>query len=161
MKPYIYSMKGNITMQNGKNRNELPYKYRKSIKVVSINSNHLKKPVDRLELSVRSMNCLKNDGINYIEDLVQKTAVELLRAPNFGRKSLDEITESLEMLGLGLGTIIKNYLVVNTYNTFDVEPGKVYSRVELQKFLEEKDINFKIIPTEVREIQLVDHLRKL
>ena len=148
-------------MQNGKNRNELPYKYRKSIKVVSINSNHLKKPVDRLELSVRSMNCLKNDGINYIEDLVQKTAVELLRAPNFGRKSLDEITESLGMLGLRLGTTIRNYLVVNTYNTFDVEPGKVYSRVELQKFLEEKDINFKIIPTEVREIQLVDHLRKL
>jgi hypothetical protein len=154
-------MKGKINMQNGKNRNELPYKYRKSIKVVSINSNHLKKPVDRLELSVRSMNCLKNDGINYIEDLVQKTAVELLRAPNFGRKSLDEITESLGMLGLRLGTTIRNYLVVNTYNTFDVEPGKVYSRVELQKFLEEKDINFKIIPTEVREIQLVDHLRKL
>ena len=148
-------------MQNGKNRNELPYKYRKSIKVVSINSNHLKKPIDGLELSVRSMNCLKNDGINYIEDLVQKTAVELLRAPNFGRKSLDEITESLGMLGLRLGTTIRNYLVVNTYNTFDVEPGKVYSRVELQKFLEEKDINFKIIPTEVREIQLVDHLRKL
>ena len=154
-------MKGKINMQNGKNRNELPYKYRKSIKVVSINSNHLKKSVDRLELSVRSMNCLKNDGINYIEDLVQKTAVELLRAPNFGRKSLDEITESLGMLGLRLGTTIRNYLVVNTYNTFDVEPGKVYSRVELQKFLEEKDINFKIIPTEVREIQLVDHLRKL
>ena len=154
-------MKGNINMQNGKNRNELPYKYRKSIKVVSINSNHLKKPIDRLELSVRSMNCLKNDGINYIEDLVQKTAVELLRTPNFGRKSLNEIIEALKMLGLELGTTIKNYLVVNTYNTFDVEPGKVYSRVELQKFLEEKDINFKIIPTEVREIQLVDHLRKL
>ena len=154
-------MKGNINMQNGKNRNELPYKYRKSIKVVSINSNHLKKPVDRLELSVRSTNCLKNDGINYIEDLVQKTAVELLRAPNFGRKSLNEIIESLKMLGLELGTTIRNYLVINTYNTFDVEPGKVYSRMELQKLLEEKDINFKIIPTEVREIQLVDHLRKL
>ena len=154
-------MKGNITMQNGKNRNELPYKYRKSIKVVSINSNHLKKPIDGLELSVRSMNCLKNDGINYIEDLVQKTAVELLRTPNFGRKSLNEIIESLKMLGLELGTTIRNYLVINTYNTFDVEPGKVYSRVELQKLLEEKDINFKIIPTEVREIQLVDHLRKL
>ena len=65
------------------------------------------------------------------------------------------------MLGVELGTTIRNYLVINTYNTFDVEPGKVYSRMELQKFLEEKDINFKIIPTEVREIQLVDHLRKL
>jgi len=149
-------------MQNGKNRNELPYKYQKSIKVVSINSDHLKKSVDGLELSIRCENGLKIYGdIKYIEDLVQKTAVELLRAPNFGRKSLDEITESLGMLGLRLGTTIRNYLVVNTYNTFDVEPGKVYSRVELQKFLEEKDINFKIIPTEVREIQLVDHLRKL
>ena len=154
-------MKGNINMQNGKNRNELPYKYRKSIKVVSIKHNHSKKSVNELELSVRSMNCLKNDGINYIEDLVQKTAVELLRTPNFGRKSLNEIIEALKMLGLELGTTIKNYLVINTYNTFDVEPGKVYSRMELQKFLEEKDINFKIIPTEVREIQLVDHLRKL
>ena len=156
-------MKGNITMQNGKNRNELPYKYQKSAKVVEININGagLKKPIDELELSVRSMNCLKNDGINYVEDLVQKTEGELLRTPNFGRKSLDELRETLKMLGLHFGSPIKNYLVINTYNTFDLTPGKVYSRMELQKFLEEKDINFKIIPTEVREIQLVDHLRKL
>ena len=155
-------MKGNINMQNGKNRNELPYKYRKSIKVVSINSDHLKKSVDGLELSVRCENGLKIYGdIKYIEDLVQKTEVDLLRIPNFGRKSLNEVKEVLGMLGLELGTPIKNYLVINTYNTFDVEPGKVYSRIELQKLLEEKDINFKIIPTEVREIQLVDHLRKL
>ena len=90
-------------MKNGKNRNQLPYKYQKSIKVVSIDSPHLKKKIEwgsELELSVRSMNCLKNDGINYIEDLVQKTAVELLRTPNFGRKSLNEIIEALKMLGL-------------------------------------------------------------
>ena len=157
-------MKGG-NMQNGENRNEIPYKYQKSIKVVPINNSpHLRKSIEwgcELELSVRSMNCLKNDGINYIEDLVQKTAGELLRAPNFGRKSLNEIIEALKMLGLELGTTIKNYLVIDTYNTFDVEPGKVYSKAELQKFLEEKDINFKIIPTEVREIQLVNHLKKL
>jgi hypothetical protein len=154
-------MKGNITMQNGKNRNELPYKYQKSIKVVSINSPHLKKPVEDLELSVRVHHVLKNDNIIYLEDLVQKEERELLRIPNFGRKSMNELKEILRELGLRFGTTIKNYLVINTYNTFDVEPGKVYSRMELQKFLEEKDINFKIIPTEVREIQLVDHLRKL
>ena len=157
-------MKGG-NMQNGENRNEIPYKYyQKSIRVVSINSPHLKKKIEwgsELDLSTRTMNCLKNDGINYIEDLVKKTAAELLRTPNFGRKSLNEIIEALKMLGLELGTTIKNYLVIDTYNTFDVEPGKVYSKAELQKFLEEKDINFKIIPTEVREIQLVNHLKKL
>ena len=151
-------------MQNGENRNELPYKYQKSIKVVSINSinsPHLKKSIDELQLSVRSMICLKTLNVNYIEDLVQKTEGQVLRTPNFGRKSLNEIKEVLSELGLKLGTTIQNYLVINTYNTFDIEPGKVYSKMELQQFLEEKDINFKIIPTEVREIQLVDHLRKL
>ena len=54
------------------------------------NKNLLKK-VDQLELSVRSMNCLKNDNITYIGDLVQKTEGEMLRTPNFGRKSLNEI----------------------------------------------------------------------
>ena len=154
-------MKGNINMQNGKNRNELPYKYRKSIKVVSIKHNHSKKSINELELSVRSMNALKYQNILYVEDLVEKTEGELLRQPNFGRKSLNEIREVLKMTGSRLGTVTKDYLVINTYNTFDVEPGKVYSGKELQKLLEEKDVNFKIIPTEVREIQLVDHLRKL
>jgi len=56
------------------------------------NKNLLKK-VDELELSVRSMNCLKNDNIIYIGDLVQKTEPEMLRTPNFGRKSLNEIKE--------------------------------------------------------------------
>jgi hypothetical protein len=51
--------------------------------------------VDELELSVRSANCLKNDNIVYIGDLVQKTEAEMLRTPNFGRKSLNEIKEVL------------------------------------------------------------------
>ena len=58
------------------------------------NKNLLRK-VDELELSVRSMNCLKNDNIIYIGDLVQKTEPEMLRTPNFGRKSLNEIKEVL------------------------------------------------------------------
>src|SRR5213082_261478 len=59
-----------------------------------INKNLLRK-VDELELSVRSANCLKNDNIVYIGDLVQKTEAEMLRTPNFGRKSLNEIKEVL------------------------------------------------------------------
>ena len=68
----------------------------------SINKNYLRK-VDELELSVRSANCLKNDNIVYIGDLVQKSEAEMLRTPNFGRKSLNEIKEVLSQMGLRLG----------------------------------------------------------
>ncbi len=63
----------------------------------------LLKKVDELELSVRSANCLKNDNIVYIGDLIQKTESEMLRTPNFGRKSLNEIKEVLAHMGLHLG----------------------------------------------------------
>jgi len=63
----------------------------------------LLKKVDELELSVRSANCLKNDNIVYIGDLIQKTEGEMLRTPNFGRKSLNEIKEVLAQMGLHLG----------------------------------------------------------
>ncbi len=63
----------------------------------------LLKKVDELELSVRSANCLKNDNIVYIGDLIQKTEAEMLRTPNFGRKSLNEIKEVLATMGLHLG----------------------------------------------------------
>jgi hypothetical protein len=61
------------------------------------------KKVDELELSIRSANCLKNDSIIYIGDLVQKTEGEMLRTPNFGRKSLNEIKEVLAQMSLHLG----------------------------------------------------------
>ena len=64
---------------------------------------HFLRKVDELELSVRSANCLKNDNIVYIGDLVQKTEAEMLRTPNFGRKSLNEIKEVLAQMGLKLG----------------------------------------------------------
>ena len=73
-----------------------------------INKNLLRK-VDELELSVRSANCLKNDNIVYIGDLVQKTEAEMLRTPNFGRKSLNEIKEVLASMGLHLGMEIQNW----------------------------------------------------
>ena len=72
------------------------------------NKNLLKK-VDELELSVRSMNCLKNDNIIYIGDLVQKTESEMLRTPNFGRKSLNEIKEVLGSMSLYLGMEVPNW----------------------------------------------------
>ena len=72
------------------------------------NVNLLKK-VDELELSVRSMNCLKNDNIVYIGDLVQKSEGEMLRTPNFGRKSLNEIKEVLTGMSLYLGMEIPNW----------------------------------------------------
>ena len=72
------------------------------------NKNLLRK-VDELELSVRSMNCLKNDNIIYIGDLVQKTEPEMLRTPNFGRKSLNEIKEVLTGMSLYLGMEIPNW----------------------------------------------------
>jgi DNA-directed RNA polymerase subunit alpha len=69
----------------------------------------LLKKVDELELSVRSANCLKNDNIIYIGDLVQKTESEMLRTPNFGRKSLNEIKEVLSQMGLRLGMEIAGW----------------------------------------------------
>ena len=78
-------------------RDELPF-----------NKNLLRK-VDELELSVRSANCLKNDNIIYIGDLVLKSEAEMLRTPNFGRKSLNEIKEVLSQMGLHLGMDIPNW----------------------------------------------------
>ena len=72
------------------------------------NRNLLRK-VDELELSVRSANCLKNDNIVYIGDLVQKSENDMLRTPNFGRKSLNEIKEVLENMGLGLGMDVEGW----------------------------------------------------
>ena len=69
----------------------------------------LLKKVDELELSVRSANCLKNDNIVYIGDLIQKTEAEMLRTPNFGRKSLNEIKEVLTGMGLHLGMDVPDW----------------------------------------------------
>jgi hypothetical protein len=65
--------------------------------------------VDALELSVRSANCLKNDNIVYVGDLVQKTEAEMLRTPNFGRKSLNEIKDVLAQMGFHLGSDVPGW----------------------------------------------------
>lgn len=81
----------------GEQEDELPF-----------NRNLLRK-VDELELSVRSANCLKNDNIVYIGDLVQKSESDMLRTPNFGRKSLNEIKEVLTNMGLHLGMQVEGW----------------------------------------------------
>lgn len=85
------------TIQADEDKSDLPF-----------NRNLLKK-VDELELSVRSANCLKNDNIVYIGDLVRKTEAEMLRTPNFGRKSLNEIKEVLTEMGLTLGMDVQGW----------------------------------------------------
>jgi len=79
------------------------------ISIESLYNPNLLKKVEELELSVRSANCLKNDNIVYIGDLVQKTENEMLRTPNFGRKSLNEIKEVLATMGLNLGQIVEEW----------------------------------------------------
>jgi len=69
----------------------------------------LAQPIDHLDLSVRSMNCLKSDNIFRVGDLVQRTEQEMLRTPNFGRKSLTEIKEVLENMGLSLGMKLEGW----------------------------------------------------
>ena len=69
----------------------------------------LLRPIDDLELTVRSANCLKAESIYYIGDLIQKTEVELLKTPNLGKKSLTEIKDVLGAKGLALGTKLENW----------------------------------------------------
>ena len=86
-----------IDSTDGQIVNELPF-----------DSNLLKK-VDELELSVRSANCLKNENITYIGDLVLRTENDMLRTPNFGRKSLNEIKEVLSSMGLSFGMTVPGW----------------------------------------------------
>ena len=75
----------------------------------------LLRPIDDLELTVRSANCLKAESIYYIGDLVQKTEVELLKTPNLGKKSLTEIKDVLGAKGLALGTKLENWPPAGTF----------------------------------------------
>lgn len=76
----------------------------------------LLRPVDDLELTVRSANCLKAESIHYIGDLIQRTEVELLKTPNLGKKSLTEIKDILAMRGLSLGMRLDNWPPPNLHD---------------------------------------------
>tara|TARA_A100001037_G_C15123031_1_gene624832 strand:+ start:1283 stop:2284 length:1002 start_codon:yes stop_codon:yes gene_type:complete len=80
----------------------------------------LLRPVDDLELTVRSANCLKAESIYYIGDLIQRTEVELLKTPNLGKKSLTEIKDVLATRGLGLGMRVENWPPSNIKIGIDV-----------------------------------------
>ena len=132
------------------------YLYKKKVKVIEVDAvNGDERSINELELSVRSMNCLKYSNILTLDDLVQKTAEELLRIPDFGRKSLNEIKEVLKSCGLELNSRIRKFLVLSTINTFEVEVGKLYNKSELIQFLINKNIEFEVIPTQAKEVQLV------
>lgn len=101
---------------------------------VMINKDLLRS-VDELELSVRSANCLKNEGIFYIGDLVRKSATDMLHTPNFGRKSLNEIQSVLESMGLSFGMEIpgwpKNYMNELTKKSTDKRSSSIAKKKEL------------------------------
>ncbi len=79
----------------------------------------LLRPVDDLELTVRSANCLKAESIYYIGDLIQRTEVELLKTPNLGKKSLTEIKDVLASRGLSLGMRLENWPPTGLYDDQD------------------------------------------
>ena len=137
-------------------------KYKKSIKVVSIADPNLMKRIEDCELSMRTLNCLRNFPLTYLEELASITPHELLRTPNFGRKSLNEVKEILNMYGMMLGTgEKKDYLVINTTNTFEIIPGKTYSRNELEDFMTRKEIEVNIIPRDIRNAERINGVREL
>ncbi|MFZ9470301.1 MAG: DNA-directed RNA polymerase subunit alpha C-terminal domain-containing protein, partial [Rickettsiales bacterium] len=70
---------------------------------------NLLKTIEELELSVRSYNCLKNENIIYVGDLVSKSELEMLKTANFGRKSLNELKDNLKSMGLTFGMKLQNW----------------------------------------------------
>jgi hypothetical protein len=90
---------------------------------------HLLRDIDQLELSVRTYNCLKNEGIRYVGEFAQKGEAELLRTPNFGRKSLNELKEILAQTGLHLGLSITGWPPSNI-ELLSLQAGKLLERTD-------------------------------
>jgi len=88
----------------------------------------LLRPVDDLELTVRSANCLKAESIYYIGDLIQRTEVELLKTPNLGKKSLTEIKDVLASRGLSLGMRLENWPPAGLYEDKEKAPASSFNR---------------------------------
>ena len=105
------------------NENIEPEEKKTTVEIPQVNKN-LFRPVEDLELSVRSANCLKNARIRYIGDLVTKTEQEMLKTKNFGRKSLNEIKDIIKHMGLSLG------MVVEGWPPKDLEAHKIKNETE-------------------------------
>jgi DNA-directed RNA polymerase subunit alpha len=89
----------------------------------------LLRPVDDLELTVRSANCLKAESIYYIGDLIQRTEVELLKTPNLGKKSLTEIKDVLASRGLSLGMRLEDWPPQSLTDTKETTPVGALERM--------------------------------
>lgn len=89
----------------------------------------LLRPVDDLELTVRSANCLKAESIYYIGDLIQRTEVELLKTPNLGKKSLTEIKDVLASRGLSLGMRLENWPPQSLAESRETAPAGALERI--------------------------------
>lgn len=88
---------------------EVPYWPTERLAAIVLKAGIFFERVDEMPLSVRSANCLKHANVDYVGQLVQKTDEELLRTPNFGRSSLNEIREMLSGMGLPLGTDLSDW----------------------------------------------------
>ena len=80
-----------------------------NLEALSVCANWMFKPLDEIVLSLRSIHCLRYDNINYVGELVQKSEAEILRTPNFGRKSVNDVKEVLAKMGLHLGMDISRW----------------------------------------------------
>lgn len=87
-----------------------------NIEILSLQAGRFLERTDQLDLSVRSANCLKNAGINYVGELVQKSEAEMLQTLNFGRKALNEIKELLALSGLHLGMDLSQWLAEKAFS---------------------------------------------
>jgi|APGre2960657373_1045057.scaffolds.fasta_scaffold84611_2 hypothetical protein len=139
-------------------------KTNKKIKIVEIkNSNkiydsRLALLVEHLEFSVRISNCLREENIITIFDLISKTKNELLRIPKMGKESVKQVEDTLKDMGLQLGAknpiAEKKYFVLSTLNTFEVKAGCFYTQSEINLF-NNLGISFEVIPADAKEVQII------
>lgn len=114
--------------------------------------------VDELQLSLRSANCLSNDNIIYLGDLVQKTEAEMLRVPNFGRRSLNEIREILVQIGLHLGMDVQGWPPENPESLLKYTTRVSFLKAEVNSICESLSDpwNSDVVPIESKDNSIIN-----